>query len=72
MADPGVFEHARTQAVAGHKANGGPPRWVKVFGAVALILLSTAAVAHLVGGGMGHHGHADTVPADHSLHTPRS
>jgi hypothetical protein len=55
-----------------HKANGGPPRWVKVFGAVALVLVLTAVAVHLAGGGMGHLGHASTAPVDHNLYTPPS
>lgn len=31
------------------------PRWVKAFGIVALLLLLAFVVAHLAGGGFGHH-----------------
>lgn len=33
----------------------GTPRWVKVFGAVAVLLLLAFVVMHLAGGGFGHH-----------------
>ena len=35
------------------KLNGGPPLWVKVFGAIALILVSIVAAVHLAGSGVG-------------------
>ncbi|MFJ3104926.1 hypothetical protein [Streptomyces sp. NPDC086835] len=34
---------------------GGAPRWVKVLGAVALLLVVLIVVVHLAGGGMGGH-----------------
>jgi hypothetical protein len=34
----------------------GTPRWVKVFGIVALILVALFAIAHLSGHGFHHHG----------------
>jgi len=56
-----------------YNANGGPPRWVKVFGAVvALILVSTAVAVHLAGGGVGHLGHASAPLEEHGSHAPRS
>ena len=49
MADPAAF----------HDANGtsttGPPRWVKVSGAIALVLVLIAIVVLATGGG-GEHG----------------
>ena len=35
----------------GHKA----PRWVKVWGALAVVLIVAFAVLHLAGGGFRHH-----------------
>ncbi|ASU84301.1 hypothetical protein CDO52_17195 [Nocardiopsis gilva YIM 90087] len=35
----------------------GMPRWVKVFGILAIAVLVTIAIVHLAGGGMGNHGH---------------
>ncbi|HWA70717.1 MAG TPA: hypothetical protein VG937_00210 [Polyangiaceae bacterium] len=32
------------------------PRWVKVFGIVAVVLLALFAVLHARGGGFGRHG----------------
>jgi hypothetical protein len=31
------------------------PRWVKVFGIIALILVLLFVILHLAGGGFGHH-----------------
>jgi hypothetical protein len=39
-----------------NKPEQGTPRWVKVFGAIAVVLVVVFLVAHLAGGGMhGHH-----------------
>jgi hypothetical protein len=43
-----------------------------VFGAVALILVSTAVAVHLAGNGVEHLGHASAPPEEHGSHTPRS
>lgn len=32
------------------------PRWVKVFGLVALLLILAFLITHLAGGGLGRHG----------------
>jgi hypothetical protein len=42
------------------------PRWVKIFSAVALIVIAIIASFHLVGGGMGHLAHDE---ADVHVHT---
>lgn len=48
-----------TDGVAGrsatpeHEAAPGTPRWVIVFGAVALAIVVLVVVVHLAGGGMG-------------------
>ena len=34
----------------------GTPRWVKVFGIIALVLVLIVVIAHLVGGGPRGHG----------------
>lgn len=39
----------------GNEIEESTPRWVKVFGIVALILLLLLAVLHLTGGGFGDH-----------------
>ena len=37
----------------------GAPRWVKVLGAIAALLVATFIVVHLAGGGFqGMHGHS--------------
>lgn len=50
------------------------PRWVKVFGVLALIAIAGFAALHLVGGEMGHLAHGDTddhpPPAEHGPHAP--
>ena len=50
------------------------PRWVKIFGAVALIVITIIAGLHLAGGGMEHLAHpdmdTDAAPAAHGRHLP--
>jgi len=50
------------------------PRWVKIFGVVAFIVIAIIAGLHLAGGGMGHLAHRDmdtgTAPAGHDRHLP--
>ena len=41
----------------------GPPRWVKIFAAVALLLAIVFAVLHLTGNSLGG-------PGRHGLHQP--
>ena len=36
------------------------PCWVKIFGAVAVIVIAIIAGLHLAGSGMGHLAHGDT------------
>lgn len=33
----------------------GTPRWVKVFGVIAIVLVVLFVILHLAGGGFGHH-----------------
>ncbi|WP_426998463.1 hypothetical protein [Pseudarthrobacter sp. N5] len=33
----------------------GAPRWVKVFGIIAVVLVLLFVISHLAGGGMGGH-----------------
>ena len=40
----------------GGRANVGAPRWVKVFGGVALVLAVVWLLLHLGGHGLGEHG----------------
>jgi hypothetical protein len=37
-------------------SSSGTPRWVKVFGLIALVLVVAFAIVHLAGGGMHGHG----------------
>ena len=52
----------------------GTPRWVKLFGVVALVLVLAFVVTHLSGKGFGHGGHVGSgeKPSDgeHGGHTP--
>lgn len=45
------------------------PRWVKVFGIVALVLVLLFALLHLLGGGFRGHGPAGRPPAQGTEHT---
>jgi len=36
-------------------STAGAPRWVKVFGNIAFVLVQLVVVLHLVGGGLGGH-----------------
>jgi hypothetical protein len=50
------------------------PRWVKIFGAVALVVITIIAGLHLAGGGMEHPAHpdmdTDATPVAHDRHLP--
>ncbi len=52
----------------------GMPRWVKVFGTVALIATAILATVHLIDGGTGHFAHSDvgdnTPPAERGSGLP--
>lgn len=37
-----------------HEATTGPPRWVKVFGIIALVVILVFLVLLVAGGGGGH------------------
>ena len=47
---------------ADNEATTGTPRWVKVFGIIALVLVLLLVIVLLVGG--GNHGPARHLPAD--------
>ena len=38
-----------------HGSTSGTPRWVKVFGIVALVLVLLFLIVHRAGGGLGGH-----------------
>lgn len=52
MADPSLDHDEDTAA----------PRWVKVSGAVFVVLLLLFGILHLAGGGFRGHGHAGPTP----------
>jgi len=58
----------------GRAGADGTPRWVKAFGAVALIAIAILALVHLAGGDMGHLSHGDmdahAPPGQHTGHEP--
>jgi hypothetical protein len=47
MVDPPPYPDAAGEA--------GTPRWVKVFGIIAIILALVFVIVHLAGGGLGGH-----------------
>lgn len=38
-----------------HVSSAGTPRWVKVFGLIAIVLIAVFVVLHLTGHGLGGH-----------------
>ena len=42
-----------------HRSSTGAPRWVKLFGVIAIVLVLLFVVLHLTGHGFGHHGMKD-------------
>ena len=53
---PDLPPESRPDRSAAGATDSGMPRWVKVFGLVALVLVVAFLVMHLAGGGLGHHG----------------
>ncbi len=57
---------------AGERASGGStigaPRWVKVFGIIALLVAVLIAIMLLSGGGPGRHGPGRHVPSGQMQH----
>jgi hypothetical protein len=47
----------RTEGDSPDRLNTGAPRWVKVFGIIAMVLLLLFVVLHLSGHGMNHMEH---------------
>jgi hypothetical protein len=52
MTDPPL--HPDSNSETGDE-NTGTPRWVKVFGIIAVVLLLLFVILHLTGGGLGGH-----------------
>jgi hypothetical protein len=48
---------ARTDSVSGGGTTPRTPRWVKMFGLVAVILVVAFLILHLTGNGPHGHGH---------------
>ena len=44
----------------------GTPRWVKVFGIIALVLVLLFVILHLTGRGLGGHSYGGHMHGDHS------
>ncbi|MET3140570.1 UNVERIFIED_ORG: hypothetical protein ABIB13_000262 [Arthrobacter sp. UYEF2] len=59
MTDPPPDHRTTQNPNAGTNPGRGPatktPRWVKVFGLIAVALVLIFIVSHLAGGGMGNH-----------------
>lgn len=63
MADPSRSPDSNGNT--GDEASAGPdrgsitatPRWVKVFGMIALVVVVLFVILHLTGGGLGRHLH---------------
>jgi hypothetical protein len=49
-------QRGRTSAAHGRGSAPNTPRWVKVFGIVALVLVLLFVIVHLTGHGLGNHG----------------
>ena len=57
MADPRLDSSSDNRVRTGRGSPPGTPRWVKVFGVIAIIVLVVFVVLHLTGvvGMAGHH-----------------
>ncbi|QDG87101.1 hypothetical protein [Pseudarthrobacter sp. NIBRBAC000502770] len=53
--DRDVTADSKPGAGVGRGPVTGPPRWVKVFGIIAIALVLLFVIIHLAGGGMGSH-----------------
>ena len=56
MNDSGRADREATGLPSASSDVEGTPRWVKIFGAIALLLIVLFVYRHLVSGGMGKHG----------------
>jgi hypothetical protein len=55
MADPPPYDSNRDTGVGPDRGStAGTPRWVKVFGIIALVLILVFVILLLTGGGGGH------------------
>lgn len=62
MNDSGPTGREPTELPSAASDVEGTPRWVKIFGAIALLLIVLFVYRHLVTGGMGNHGTSNEMP----------
>ena len=60
---------SQTHADSDGETDGGTPRWVKVFGIIAIVLILLFIVLHLTGNSLGGHGN-HTPPIEHGGQQP--
>jgi hypothetical protein len=83
MTEPPPFpdSHGDTRADTGsgpdHAATSGAPRWVKVFGIIAVVIVLLLVIMLLTGGGGGHGpgrhtGSGPAVPSSETNHGAQS
>ncbi len=81
MADPPPYTDSNsdtgddTRMRTDRGATTSTPRWVKVFGIIAIVLVFLFVILHLTGGGLGRHtpsGGPDdhTPPIEHGVQQP--
>jgi hypothetical protein len=73
MADPPPYDSNRGTGVGPDPGStAGTPRWVKVFGLIALVVVLVVVILLLAGGGGGHGPGRHTAARDAGGHTPPS
>ena len=71
MADPPPYPDSNgdtgddTRVRPDRGSTTGTPRWVKVFGIIALVLVLLFVILHLTGGGLGRHTPSDGPDTTH-------
>jgi hypothetical protein len=60
MADPPPYPDAG--AGSDRASVAGTPRWVKVSGSIAIVVVLVFVIVHLMGGGFGRHTHGRQTP----------
>jgi hypothetical protein len=70
MADLPSYPDSGDDAGAGidRTSPPGTPRWVKLFGIIALLLVLLFGILHLTGGGLGPDDHGPTI--EHGVQQP--
>jgi len=71
MADPRQDSDpdGRTDTAPGRESTTGPPRWVKVFAIIALVLVLLVVVMFLAGGNHGPGRHLGTGAGGHASYS---